>query len=215
MKNRCYLCGKACEDDLTKDHVPPEGFFPKPRPTNLITAPCCEPCNGSMSLHDEAFRAWVSSTFVSEAGKRIWRERVVGRSFKDSPKLKANMAKAMLTLPLETPEGDILHAPALSIPSDRADIFLNRLTKGLLTHFYPEYNYWTDAFVNNVLPPILTEKQIDYFMTVIYGCIADRRGEGVFDFWRSVEIGVGGIWVYRFYGAAICVVRHSQNVAII
>ena len=43
----CYLCRKSeseCAEPLTNDHVFPDGFFPKPKPANLLTLPCCVPC---------------------------------------------------------------------------------------------------------------------------------------------------------------------------
>src|SRR5260221_7991451 len=84
--DKCYLCGST--KNLTRDHVPPEGFFPPPKPTNLITLPCCEDCHRPLSLQDEAFRLWVASVAnASDAGLWILRNRVIGSSFKRSPKL--------------------------------------------------------------------------------------------------------------------------------
>jgi len=39
----CVYCGKKLP--LTKDHIPPKNLYSKPRPSNLITVPCCEKCN--------------------------------------------------------------------------------------------------------------------------------------------------------------------------
>ena len=49
----CIYCQK--NRATTKDHVPPQGMFPKPRPANLITVPCCEPCNRGFKNDDEYF----------------------------------------------------------------------------------------------------------------------------------------------------------------
>lgn len=49
----CIYCGE--NEALTADHVPPRGLFPKPRPSNLVTVPCCEPCRQGQSLDDEYF----------------------------------------------------------------------------------------------------------------------------------------------------------------
>ena len=53
MKKSCIYCGNT--EDLTKDHIPPKTLFPKPRPSNLITVPCCKNCNGSFSLEKDLF----------------------------------------------------------------------------------------------------------------------------------------------------------------
>lgn len=49
----CVYCG--ANEATTADHVPPRGLFPKPRPSNLITVPCCETCRSGQSLDDEYF----------------------------------------------------------------------------------------------------------------------------------------------------------------
>jgi hypothetical protein len=53
----CAICGiKAA---TTRDHIPPRGIFPKPRP-KLITVPACLSCNLRASGFDERFRAYLS-----------------------------------------------------------------------------------------------------------------------------------------------------------
>src|SRR5437016_4846066 len=54
----CYLCRKR--PGTTRDHVPPKNLFPRPRPSSLVTVPCCEKCNNRFSKHDEYFRLFAS-----------------------------------------------------------------------------------------------------------------------------------------------------------
>ena len=54
---QCGYCGKDAR--ITKDHIPPRNIFPKPRPNNLITVPCCEACRVGWSKDDEYFRLSV------------------------------------------------------------------------------------------------------------------------------------------------------------
>src|SRR5713101_9098895 len=58
-EGECAYCGKRRE--LTRDHVPPSCLFSKPRPSDLITVPCCGPCNGELSKHDEYFRIAITT----------------------------------------------------------------------------------------------------------------------------------------------------------
>lgn len=44
----------------TRDHVPPKGLFPEPRPADLVTVPCCEDCRSTQSVDDEYFRTMVA-----------------------------------------------------------------------------------------------------------------------------------------------------------
>lgn len=54
MAKECAYCGVI--GIVTKDHVPPKGIFPKPRPVNLITVPACPKCHAQTSKDDEYFR---------------------------------------------------------------------------------------------------------------------------------------------------------------
>ena len=88
----CYLC--RATENLTRDHVPPENLFPKPKPSNLITVPCCKTCNEGFSKLDEQFRAFVSSAAnVTEIGKMVMRSYVFGGCLKKSPAFNNEMAK--------------------------------------------------------------------------------------------------------------------------
>jgi hypothetical protein len=51
-KPTCIYCG--IREGATRDHIPPKGLFATPRP-NLVTVPCCEPCQKGQSLDDEYF----------------------------------------------------------------------------------------------------------------------------------------------------------------
>ncbi len=50
----CVYCRSP--QDLTRDHIPPRSFFPKPRPKDLITVPCCSECHGEFTKDDEYLR---------------------------------------------------------------------------------------------------------------------------------------------------------------
>lgn len=40
---------------ITRDHVPPKGIFPKPRPENLITVPACRKCHSQQTSRDDEY----------------------------------------------------------------------------------------------------------------------------------------------------------------
>lgn len=58
MGENCIYCGT--EPATTRDHVPPKGLFPQPRPSDLVTVPCCEMCRKAQSLDDEYFIRMVA-----------------------------------------------------------------------------------------------------------------------------------------------------------
>src|SRR4051812_16625129 len=81
----CYICGST--ENLTEDHIPPEGFFPPGQRKDLLTAPLCRPCHEPLSKMDEKMRIWLSAAGgTSDSGKWIWRNKVLGSTFKRSPK---------------------------------------------------------------------------------------------------------------------------------
>ena len=209
--NWCYLC--RSNEKLTSDHLPPKNLFPKPMPKNLITVPCCASCNGGFSKLDEQFRVFVSMPLnASPVGKAIKRQKVFGRSFKNSPKLKKQMAKDAFKGTLTTAFGPIT-VPLIAMDKDVIDRFLTRLTKGLLATFYSDINYFNLQFAvtqfNQFGAHHPTFKDITSRLT------ADQRGDGVFRFWHGVakEDRTTGIWIYQFYDAALFMVRHSRNLS--
>ncbi len=111
---RCYLCNKP--NPMTRDHVPPKGFFPVPGPTNLITLPCCESCNNSYSLDDEAMRVWLSSALGrSSAGEWIENYKAIPRIIKRSPAFGAKLLTQMEDILVTDEVGDRIEAVKFSI----------------------------------------------------------------------------------------------------
>lgn len=54
----CPYCRKQLRHcDSERDHIPPKGLFPSPRPSNLLTIRCCPECHDSLSLGDEPLKA--------------------------------------------------------------------------------------------------------------------------------------------------------------
>ena len=86
---QCYLCGKGLRknENKSKDHVPPDCIFPKEKPQNLITVPCCIECNGAFKLLDEKMRNFfaVLAGDKSDEVSKIARHEILrsGRLSKD------------------------------------------------------------------------------------------------------------------------------------
>ena len=209
--NWCYLCRST--ENLTSDHLPPKNLFPKPKPTNLITVPCCASCNGGFSKLDEQFRVFVSMPVnVSSVGKEIKQKKVFEGSLKDSPKLKKQMARDLFKGTLTTRFGPIT-VPLIAMDRDVIDRFLTRLTKGLLATFYSDIDYFGLQFgvtqLNQFGADHPTFKAVTSILT------ADQRGHGIFRFWHGValEDRTAGLWIYQFYDASIFTVRHSRDLS--
>ncbi len=74
----CHLCGKALEDDRSREHVPPQQFFPKDLRdgVNLLTIPTHRECNASYAKDEEYVFQSLSATAVqSPVGWALRRDR--------------------------------------------------------------------------------------------------------------------------------------------
>jgi len=135
MKRRreiCYLCNKNFAD--SRDHVPPECLFPDPKPTNLITLPCCSPCNRSYSKDEEYLRDNLSMISKrSRAVKQLWQKTRI--SYIRRPLKLRNINSRLVDLNLKTQEGIYLgRATGLKFDESRTNRVIEKIIKGLFFH---------------------------------------------------------------------------------
>jgi len=89
-KSVCVFCGDPA---TTRDHVPPKGVFPDPKPSDLITVPACDSCNSDTKLDDEYFR-WLVATGSggNEDAFKLIKNRIVPK-FRRRPALLYKIMK--------------------------------------------------------------------------------------------------------------------------
>ncbi len=206
MQDKCYLCGS--ENDLTKDHVPPKNLFRGPLPSNLITVSCCRACNVSFSKMEEQLRVFVSAAINRSAdGKWIWENKVLESTFRRSPALKSQVGKDLLIGNFELPQGSI-KLPVLTMDDQLVNKCLIKITRGLLTHFYPDLIHSTLDFGVIQLPQFDVVKLI-HSLGAPY--IYDERGNGQFRFLRALvhDDNRCGSWIYIFYDSISFAVHHD------
>jgi len=204
----CYLCGST--QNLTRDHIPPGGFFPTPRPKNLITVPCCLACNNDFSKDDEAVRLWLSAHIDrSQSGERIWEERILKKTFYRSPALIEQLRVTLKDTHLMTSSGAI-DAVSYEVDGKRIKRFMIRITKGLLTHYFPDYDYTDAVFESH---PITCNPEDNELLNQIRSLLKyDSRGDDVFQFrFGLTDTKLSGLWLWVFYGATLFLVTHTKN----
>ena len=204
---QCYLCGAV--ENLTRDHIPPKSFFLSPRPSNLITVPCCRSCNASYSMDDEATRVWFSSQLgVSRAGDWILQNKVIPGIIKSSPAFRNTLLASMKDIRILTEDGEI-EAIRLTVPFARVERFIIRITKGLLTHYFPDYNYSKDRFRVAHIPP--RTDALEKIRPIRDMLEYDERGHGIFQFRRGLMPSKqSGVWLLLFYESVSFLVEHSK-----
>jgi hypothetical protein len=213
MSDRCYLCGSTAQ--LTRDHVPPKGFFPTPLPSNLITVPCCQACNASYQLDDEAVRAFFSiAVGRSAAGDWIWEQKVVGSTVARSPRFREELLSRIGSPDVSTPL-DAQNLCPVNLPTERIERFITRLTKGLIHHYFPDYDYSTSTFqVKHIPPTEESARTVHEIMAGRPGTSYDERGNGVIRYQYGIsDTGLSGIWFFMFYDAMFYLVMHTRKVA--
>jgi hypothetical protein len=230
---RCYLCGVQLvpvprgyklplqDNHATRDHVPPDGLFYDPKPSNLITVPCCHKCNSKHSGVDERLRMVAAMALGrNEGGERVLLDRVIGSTMK-----KARQPQFVMELVESKRQETIITrnrrttVTVFSVPgAEELYGCASDIAKGLLAHFYPQFDYHSHHFASlDIHAATLAKGQADQQLRKVQQIMAmtqgDSRGNnGEFHFWRQVDLETGrGGWLLIFYGALAFVVLHSGN----
>ena len=128
----CIYCEK--NKATTRDHVPAESFFPKPRPNNLITVPCCEECNKSFQGDDEYLRMMLSSIVGNKFPEII---NNVNRSLArpEGQGLRNSLRTSIARVELKSPGGIFLGTSFEVRPEfKRLYRIIDRVARGLFFH---------------------------------------------------------------------------------
>jgi hypothetical protein len=207
---QCYLCGTP--NPTTRDHVPPKGFFPNPRPADLITLPCCEACNNSYSRDDEAMRVWLSSGLgCSQAAEWITEHKILPGIIERSPAFRTTLLTQMEDITVTDENGERLEAVKFSVDRERADRFITRVAKGLQKHHFPDRDgrvgTWRCVHVENRLDHLTRVEPLRDLLPHF-----DSRGDEVIQYrYGFTEDHVTCVWLIVFYGSAMFVVMHRHS----
>jgi hypothetical protein len=217
---RCYLCGaivrsyplrtgeKPGADFRTRDHVPPIGLFPDPKPADLITVPCCFKCNNEHSGFDERLRIVASMPFDrNAAGERIVDGKVIGGTLAKGRQMKfaGQLLGSMRPVPGD-PE-----LVGLSMDAKEFKDGAIRITKGLLAAFHKQFDYFGSFFHAEVISPEPFDAQL-HLIAALKRAKHFERGQRVFQCWRFVDEAQGdGFWMLLFYECFGFFVRHTTN----
>ena len=192
------------------DHVPPQCFFPSPKPNNLITVPCCVRCNSDYSKEDDYIRFILTSLLDrSKSGTQLWEEKVVPGFIPRNPKVVEEIVPTLKDVLIHTDSGPV-EAAKFSVNQDRVSRYFTRIAKGLLTHHYPHYDYQQDQFRVVLIPPQsshlnqLSEVRDLLFYSEIGGDVFKYRH-------RITDTELSGLWMLVFYEAILILVYHTKQ----
>lgn len=132
----CVYCGTI--GTITRDHIPPQNIFARPRPSDLIVVPSCLTCNQSATRDDEYFRMTLSLREDMQqhpANDQLC--RAVQRSFANPRQAKFTRAffQGVRRVDVETPDGIYLgQQPVYEVNLRRLERVAARIAKGLFYH---------------------------------------------------------------------------------
>ena len=191
----CGYCGSPWP--TTRDHIPPKGIFPTPRPADLITVPSCASCNQGASVSDEIFRAYLSlhvgvdtaptSLLWEQTLRGVRRNRLLHRRLRDDAE------PVWLTTP-----SDVIHGRGYRgrWDSDAHDRTIERMIRGLYFHHYHEVlgtRVRVKAHWFRKLDPELLEATAECEQRSVGG------GQLVYRFGRASDHPLHSIWLFEFH----------------
>ncbi len=197
-RNRTDICGYCGNPSpTTRDHIPPKGIFPTPRPDDLITVPSCASCNQGASASDERFRASLSLHVGVDAPStsRLWEQTLPG--IRRNRALHRRLRDEAEPIWLTTPSG-VIHGRKYRgrWDSDSHDRTIERMIRGLYFHHY------CDVLGNRVgvkshwfhkLTPDILEATAEYEQRSVGG------DQFVYRFGRASDQPLHSIWLFEFH----------------
>jgi hypothetical protein len=150
---------------------------------------------------------WLSCQLGgSSAAQWIFENKVLKNTVVRAPSLRETMLSTMKEVVLPTIDGNI-SATQFEIPRERVEQFVIRVTKGLITKYFPEHDYFDAAFNAKHIPS--TIESLTHLETVKNTL---RYDSGVFEFrYGLTDSGQSGVWILVFYECAIFLVVHTKN----
>ncbi len=200
-KQKCIYCSN--EVAATRDHVPPKCFFPKPRPSDLLTVPCCLGCNKSTEKDEELFLAtfMFSQAGGSKEGKRLWNQKI-DRMYEKNTGLRRIISKSLQYDHTYTPAG-LYIGKQMTIEPDltRAKKVVEKIVRGLYFYQYKKpfakESKVNIVFLNTESSFQVAREKIDLLLP------GDKAWPGIFEYGYNAvnQDQAKSIWLMMFYSS--------------
>lgn len=191
----CCYCGNNVA--TTKDHIPPKSIFTKPRPSDLITVPCCFECNNKVSSIDERFKAYLGLHVARSGG-------LADKFFKQGTLPTTRHNRSLKNTVLTSTKRIFLYDGFDPVPremylakwdNEAHDVTIERITRGLFYYHYGKI-IGNDASI-----------QVSFFDkppgNFGYQLEANSVGNGLFNYKyaKAEDCVYSSIWLLEFYGS--------------
>lgn len=195
-KQKCVLCGRRVA--TTKDHIPPKGIFPKPRPDDLITVPACLKCNNDASHDDEIFRVYLNSHvgMDKQRTKALWDQHTI-RTIKHNRKLRKKLFGQVRPAYVKSYGGIIYGKKMVGFWDSAAhDSIIERTVRGLY-YFHFDVILHAKSVIRVNWHRRLTN--VMDMMTGDWNAHSIANGDFQYRYIRSEESPDESIWLFQFY----------------
>lgn len=193
---KCVFCSERKAD--TRDHVPPKGIFPKPRPSNLVTVPACAECNGNWSSLDEIFKLFVSLQAGMDGISESFLHNSVKRTIDHNQRLKKFLIEKSKMVEVRTPEGiiigDLIRIP---FPEKELKMMCQRIIMGLFYH-HNQYTIPDNSMLSVYLPNDINEEVLNVIQHCHLEIIGDDR-EFIYCHCTANGSIFASTWILLFY----------------
>lgn len=201
------FCGKSPAE--TKDHIPPKGIFPRPRP-ELITVPACLRCNRGTSRIEEAFRVYLSLRVGvnSDVTSNLWKNDAM-RTLSHNPRFRNRIIKATRPISVRSPAGIILAEKIGGLwPPEEHDPVIEKIIRGLYFHHYREILgervnikiQWLRTSENLENWTRCIDSSLEQLWTALPGAGNVGAGHFRYCYARAIESPLHSTWLFDFYG---------------
>jgi len=178
----------------------PKVFFPKPRPSDLLTVPACQSCNKGSCDEDEIFKVFIGiAGGHGKDGERMFKEQTA-RTLANNKKLKRELANSIHDLWVKTPEGIILgKRSAIKLDGGAHDKIVEKMIRGF--HFHH-----TGTILGNKVDISVNWHQYlsDEVDSISTNWSTGVIGEGklIYKYIAIQEEPLASIWIFQFFGRA-------------
>ena len=195
-EKRCVYCGVINPD--SRDHIPPKGIFPKPRPNNLITVPACKSCNREWSSDDELFKMIIGIKAGMEGKSEIKLWESTKHTVRHNKSLRRLIEEAK-RINIKTPGGIIIgDAYSVKFPDNKVRLMCDRIIRALYYHHYGNFI----PVKNNVslyFPSEPNETVLDLVCHSDELKIIGEDREFIYTYGQAEDAKGASIWILLFY----------------
>ena len=199
----CAFCGS--NGILSRDHIPPKGLFPSPRPSNLITVKACMQCNNGTKKDDQYFVNILSLDARSDEGasRGVALKSIRGLNDERAKKYRDSIVDNPTLVNIQVPTGEIIqNAIQLECSHSRLIRTVDKIARGL-AFMYSGTVIDGDYKVSSRF--FYSYDELDWVPAVIwnYGLnnpdYSGERGDNVFKYYGNVLPENMWVWIFEFY----------------